>query len=108
MKQIDRERIARLFSGAMAALVTIASLKNAFKPSFENLAVAVMAAGFLYIAFANALLLAVRGNVDVPFYHGTEMDSREEFEKRPHGGFGNIFIPLTFGLFFLLAIVIDR
>ena len=108
MKQTDRERVARLFSGTMAAVVTIGTLQGVFEPSFEFLAIAAMAAGSLYIAFANALLLAVRGNVDVPFYHGTEMDSREEFEKRPHGSFGNIFIPLSFGLFFLLAIVIDK
>jgi len=56
------------------------------------------------MAFGNALMLLFSKRPLVRFYHGTEIDTREEYMKRPYGAFGNVASPLTFGVFLLLAL----
>ena len=87
----------------LASLASAAGLRGV-KLDPTSITFAAIAAGSLFMAFGNALMFLKGKAALVPFYHGSEFDSREEFEKRPHGKFGNFAIPLTFGLFFLVAL----
>ena len=98
-----REKLAKVVALALAIVTPAIALKGVDWGA-ASLALAGLAAGSLYLAFGNALLLLVSKRVLVPFYHGTEIDSFEEYSKRPLGSFGNVASPLTFGLFILLTL----
>lgn len=103
MRDVMRENLAKLTALGLAALVTFAATRGV-ELGGTTVALSALAAGSLYMAFGNALMLLVSQRALVPFYHGTEFDSREEFSKRPYGAFGNVASPLTFGLFLLVCL----
>ena len=98
-----RESLATITALALATLTTVMALRGV-NVSAAVVALSLVAAGSLYMAFANALLLLVSKRVLVQFYRGTEDQTFEEYSKRPYGSFGNVVSPLTFGLFLLLVV----
>ncbi|WP_308517692.1 hypothetical protein [Sphingomonas flavescens] len=98
-----QEALAKAVAVVLTALITFAALRGA---DLEGVAVALaaLAAGSLYMAFGNALMLFLSKRPLVPFYRGTEMDTREEYMKRPLGSFGNVASPLTLGVFLLFCL----
>jgi|SRR5690348_11661082 hypothetical protein len=98
-----RENLAKLSALGLAALITFAATRGV-ELGVAGVVLSALAAGSLYVAFGNALMLLIMKRALVPFYHGTEFDSREEFSKRPYGPFGIVASPLTFGLFLLLCL----
>lgn len=97
------ETLAKVAALVLAALITFAALRG-LELVAAAVACAAIAAGSLYMAFGNALMLLASDRPLVAFYHGTEFDTREEFSKRPMRAFGNVASPLTFGLFLLLCL----
>lgn len=98
-----RENLAKIAALALAILLTIAAVRGVSLGA-ASVALAVVAAVSLFVAFGNALLLLISKRVLVRFYHGTEFDTFEEYSKRPYGDIANVASPLTFGLFLLLAL----
>ena len=98
-----RESLATITALALATLTTVMALRGV-NVSAAVVALSLVAAGSLYMAFANALLLLVSKRVLVQFYRGTEDQTFEEYSKRPYESLGNVVSPLTFGLFLLLVV----
>jgi hypothetical protein len=98
-----RENLAKVAALALAVLMTMVALRG-IALTGAVLALSALAAGSLYMAFGNALLLLVSKRALVQFYRGTEDETFEEYSKRPYGNFGNVVSPLTFGLFLLLCL----
>ena len=98
-----RENLAKLAALVFTALITLAALRGV-ELGAASVACSALAAGSLYMAFGNAMMWLVSKRSLVPFYHGTDGDTREEYMKRPYGPFGNVASPLSFGLFLLLCL----
>ena len=98
-----RDTLIKITALTLAGLTAAAGMRGV-KFDFDAGMAALVAGGSLFMAFGNALMLLTGKGALVPFYHGGELDSREDYMKRPHGKFQNVTIPLTFGLFFLVAV----
>ena len=98
-----RETIGKLAAAGLAALIAFIAVRGV-EWTGVALACSALAAGSLYMAFGNALMLLISKRPLVQFHHGAEDQTFEEYSKRPYGAFGNVVSPLTFGLFLLLAL----
>ena len=98
-----RENLAKATALGLAALITWAAMRGV-ELDAASVALSALAAGSLFMAFGNGFIMLVSKRPLVPFYHGTEFDTREAFSKRPYGPIGNVASPLSFGLFLLLCL----
>jgi len=88
--------------GAIAAVWI--SLARSPQTGWVLVSGALLALCGLWLSFANALSLLLLNRVLIQIYRGTEMDTREEYMKRPIGKVACILSPLSFGTFFLVAL----